>query len=678
MTYIYITDQKSIYNVLLEKKLTCYYFNSNFSVKFDAPGVLIKELDISGMKHNICLSGGNSRILKDINSLVKSNSNVCLVNATSPCEKSQFNFDMLLTQLSERQNISQVMRLWINDINDLIQLDSLNQTNMIANEDFKNISQFYLLKKLIDDYWSNSKIISKEGTNLTLQHYYVLSLIVNQDQIISSKTQSTYYTANASCNEMNGKLYHFKKYKFQSINQVRSLILQPSTFMIIKSKYSESNVAKPLLYTISSLIKATSKVKNFNSTIQSLFEKGLITNPNTKNHTIPQSLVSSIIQNMELYGIRYNHVLSHVKSYGIDRDMLKQHISDNYVNDYIYDKDRSHAILPIPSTKLLNLNEDELYVYDLLVLRYFTMFMPNGVKYTKKVEAVSSNNTRIILVKNGDLHLGCTLLENTINKIFQEISTDTKILKESLKVGSVIEHNSISFDIKGYVSNTTKELNENQLIGKLSNMGKNLIPRKMKLKYRNFGIGDAISWRSCIDQLESRNLIIRNDDKTISLSDKGMKFRNETKAYLLNIENLNNWHIDMVKVLTGEKSINEVLVNHISSIKTLENSVDYKSMHGPNYKKIIANSKCKCGCALKEYSSFIGCSSFPICKVTLPKVITSNDSYQLTEHDFKDLLTLGETTTLIEKFEFKSGNRADIYLKLNEHGKVTYKFSNHK
>lgn len=678
MNTLYITNQPSIYGLFVEKNLNCYLLKSSYKVKLDAPGIVIKSLTIDNTTHNICLSECNGCSVKNIDSELNKYDQVCIVNATTPNAESQFDFDMMLSQLSNKGKISSVKRLWINDINDVNSFGLIDTSHMNDNGDFKHISQFHLLKMLIDYYWLNSKVTSRDDIKLTLQHYYILALLVNHDNKIARDVQSTYFTVNASYDSLKGKISHFKKFKFSSLQNAKNSITQSSNFIVIKSKYKETSLAKPMLHTISSIVKSTAKIENIQQALNTLYEKSFITNPFSKNHTIPTSQVQNIIHNMVNYGNRYNHIISHVKSYGIPLDQLEHSIIKNYVDDFTCDKDKSHAILPIPSSRLLELNEAEMYIYDLLVLRYFTMFLPNAIRFSKKIEAVSNDNTYLILERSGDLTLGCSVFENTINKIFQENNTDTSSLQSLLPIGSIINGRMINFEIKGNVSSTQKEMNEKQLLNKLTNMGKNMIPRNMKLKYRNFSIGDAISWRTYIEDLERMDIIIKTDDHTFTLSDCGRHFRNNSKAYLLNIDNLNNWHVDTVKVLNGERAVADVLSSHISMIRSLESTQNYHKTLTPNYKKIISNRKCRCGKNLKEYTNFIGCSSYPECRIAISKKITSKSSYELTEHDIVELIESGETSTQIKQFEFKTGNKANIYLRLDESGKVTYKFINKK
>lgn len=678
MTYFFITDQNTIYDALIEKNLKCYLLTSEFTVGFDSPGLVIKTININGINHDICLTETNGKCAKDIDNQISKLENVCMVNSSGPQESSQFNFDMMLTQLNEKSKIAEVKRLWINDVNELKTLNVTNSSVLIENSDLKNISQFYLTKSLLDYYWKHSKLTSINEIKLTLQDYYVMTLLAQQEEEIAESTQSAYFTVKVSHEGIEGKLFNYQKYKFPTFEQANTAINKSTTFMVVKSKYNETHVAKPMLFNISSLIKISRKFENIESILKSLYDRGFISNPYTKNHTLPSSIVSSLINNMENYGNRYNHVISHIKAYGLTQNHLDKHIKDNYVNDQVYSVDRSHAILPLPSNSISTLTESELYIYDLIVLRYFTIFMPNSVKYSKKIEAIGNNNMKLKFERTGDLLFGCSVFESTINKIFYETDANTIRIRNLLPVGSVINIDSLNAEVKGNVSNLSKELNELQLINKLNNMGRKMIPRKLKLRYRNFSIGDATTWHKKIEYLEEHGIISRNDDNTFSIYQHGKKLLEKTKAYLINIDNLNNLHVDLVKILSNERNIYEVLINHISLLKSLENSPNFSFSKPPNYKKIITNYKCRCGHTLRLFDNFIGCSDYPNCKISISKTIQSKDSYTLTELDFVELLSNGETSSLIEQFQFKSGVKSNILLTLSDSGKVTYKFINKK
>lgn len=677
MTNLFITDQDTIFDYLNSKNFLCILLTTSFDVRFNSAGKVIKSIDVKGVNFDICLNITNNKNIEQINYEIEKLESVCLINVTVPQEKSQFNFDMMLSQINDKDKIVDVKRIWINDISQLNSLNINDSKLLLDNADFKNISQYYLVKSLVNDYWSHSRITSVSNIVLTLQDYYIISLILKQEDEISKSEQTTFFTVSASYQNIEGKLLKHKKSKFKTFDEANSINSQLSTFMVIKSKYKETNVSKPLLFTISSLVKASSKIENIENIIQSLYQQGFITNPYTNNHTLPTDIIPLLIKNMEEFGNRYNHIISHIESYGISLESRKRHIENNYSNDYYYSIDKTHAILPLPGNPNI-LSEHELYVYDLIVLRYFTMFMPNSIRYTKQVEAVSSENITLKLEKSGDLLLGCSVFKNTINTIFFESDPIVKSIKSTLPIGSIVNKNDLNLEVKGNVSSIAKELNETQLISKLTNMGKKMIPRKSKLRYRNFSVGDATIWHKHIDYLEKHRIIFRNDDKTFSITQSGKEILKSTKSFILNIDNLNNLHIDLVKVLTNERNVNDVLKDHLSLLKSLENTSNFTQIKAPNYKKIISSNMCKCGHELREFKDFIGCTNYPNCKLSISKVITSKDSYILTELDFVELIKNGLTTSVIEQFEFKSGKKANIVLALNDAGKVNYRFINNK
>lgn len=679
MKILYVTDNKNYFDQLTTNGYSCYYCDSEFMVGFNTVGTVIKIIKIKNKTYEICLNSTKSKQINDVDQIISESKSTILVNLFNPSEKAQFNFDMMVSQLENKHNIVEIKRIWINDPGILLRALDTDVDLLQDNIDYKNISHFYLAKKLIDYYWHNSSAVSHSSIKLSIHQYYILSLLLQHEEQMKGNTLSDFYTVEINLDKINGKVMRNGKYKFKTIEDANKVYsLAKNNFTIIKSKYAERTSSKHLLFTFPSIVKIAKDKANIEEVLRNLYKKGYITNPDTRTPFIHSSMVEKLINNLTLFDKRYSHLIDHIESHGVSEGCITDHIKNNYVNDYVVSMDHTHAILPLPKDNLFELSHNELSIYDMIVSRYMSVFLPAPKAFSKIIEGYGSANTSIVLKKNSDIYFGSNIFECSKLDVFEELLIDTNYYKTLYPIGSQIELNSNNMDIKGNITKSINPLNRKQIINKLINMGKPMLSKKDKAKYRHFSIGDAQKWNMYIEKLELSNIISRDDDKAYFITPEGLSFIMNSKSPLLNTDNLNNLYIDLVNIFTGYKNIETVLSAHIIAMDTYEQSLAYSKTLIPNYSFLINNFKCTCGAALKEHENFLGCSTYPNCNFVISKRIISGDEYVLTERDLVELLQKKRTSSIIENFTFKSGKKANITLEINASNRIGYVFCNKK
>jgi len=676
MRQLYVTDEPKTHELLIKEGKTCFLSKLSLSLSLDSVGTVIKPFYVDEKKYDVCLSAFNKEIISEIDNQLSLNDENILINTFSSTEKGQFIFDMLLFHLTNKEKITKVNRIWANDTNQLTNEIRANIEDFNENSEYKALSQYYMAREILDTYWTTSKITSHSNLQLTMHQYYILNLINEAEEKIKESKQSTFFKICASLGNLTGEVSSKGFSKFFGIEEANTVYNQMNkSFVIIKSNYKERHTQKAALFSMQELIKYASGIPNIGEVLKNLYNKGFITNPNTKNHYLSADQFDLVIQYKDSLPKRYSHLISHVEKYGLQEDILRRHFVTNYVNELVVTTDHTHAILPIPCEKFNELSENEIAIYDLLVTRFLSIFLPPPIKYTKKIEAINSNNLKLNVSRESYLSYGSDIFELRNDTVFEELDIDTSSFKYTYPVGSGILPKDIMFSITGNVSKTPQPMTKMQLNNMLMNMGKRIIPKHLKSKYRHFLIGDPLKWQHYVDKLLMNNLILKDDKNRYILTDLGKSFIGNSKSFLINLKNLNSLYVDQVKILVNSKNMFEVIENHVRTIETLYNCKSYSESKPANYKYIVNNYSCVCGAKLKDHENFIGCTNYPNCKFTLSKDIRSGNEYRFTEKDIVELLTIGETSTVIQNFKFKSGKSSNIKFKLDESNKVTYSFA---
>jgi DNA topoisomerase IA len=370
--------------------------------------------------------------------------------------------------------------------------------------------------------------------------------------------------------------------------------------------------------------------------------------------------------------------MNHADEAGYSSDSLYSHIVKEYTDELSTSEDKTHGIIPYPFTDIGMISKNELELYDLIVHRFFTIFLPYARHYKKTIEAYNKNQVSLILEKDAYIRYGCDIFELNKERIYEEINIDTDTIESMFSIGTTINAVDLKIQVEGNLTKDIKKYSHKQLINKLMNMGKKMTQRKQVSKLKNYVIGDDVKWKTYIEKLEIEDLIEIDDDKSYGLSKSGQAYIDRSKAYLFDISNLNALVVSMIGILNGHNSFSEVIQEHISTLQSLVNSINMKQAYPANYKYITNNYNCPCGNSLKNHENFLGCSDYPKCKFSLSKSITSGSHYTFTETDLIELLIRKKTSVIIPDFIFKSGKTGNVTFKLNNDNKLQYVFHNIK
>lgn len=677
MDKIYLTDDQEIFTRLSKLADSVLLIKTTYAIKINSAGIRLSTINHGKHQINITLDEqvASDRIVLDekLNQL----DSAILINLYKATNQSQFYFDMMLTQLTNNQKIEDVKRIWLNDINDLTN-EVLVSNELEDNSAYAKNRVFHLVIEAVNAYWMYSNISSRENVRLNLFHYYILSMLYENHEAVRGSKQKAYFQIDANIPELNGKLLLKGRHMFESVQSATKAIEScTGPLMIQSSKYNEKETTKPLLYTYPSLAKDFSKLSTLKEVLTSLYAKGYITSPFSNNPTLPGTLINSIEDRVSTLGSRYQFQIEQVQKHGLTGAKLLQHLKNEYQNDILFNTDKTHAIIPIASKELALLSDTELYVYDAIVNRFLTMFFNKPIKYSKQVSIISPGDITLKFQKDGFVDIGHELLYYNApsDERDSDNKTERKKLAQVYSLGSIVPRNILNLNIAGNLTRSTKQLSKSQIINGLIKMGRHTVSRSKMIRERNNILGEAAQWNSYIEYLVSIGMIDVDDTKLYALTDRGYSFLLSSRSYLVNTENLKNIFKPVLSILEKADSPIQIIENQVVALLEVEQSPTLQTHKPANYQYIINNFACVCGQNLREHENFLGCSSFPNCKFTIPKYLSGENHFYLSEQNLIDLLTQRETSEVIRAFTFRSGKKGNFKLGLDESNKLSYLFT---
>lgn len=680
MVRFYLTDDYDIYKRASSICEHVYLIKTTYSIKVNGAGTQLIRVQTG--KHDVLLSitEFNSSDRLSLEQALRLHDDVTLVNIYKATQQSQFAFDILLTQLKDSENITDVRRLWLNDINDLKKENLLSNT-LESNKEYLRYRLYHLVIEAVNSFWMHSPITSNENCKLNLFHYYILSLIYESSEAVRADKQQAFFQIDSQLPGIKGKLQYKGRHMFSSFDEAEGIKIKiDGPLMVYSSKYSEKECVKPLLFTFPSLAKEFSKLTTLKEVVTNLYTKGYITNPFTNNTTLPSSVISTLQSRLDDLSSRYEYPLSLIEKAGLTGVLLDTHLKEQYQNDYLFMSDKTHAILPIPNKDLAILSDTELEVYDAIVFRFLTMFFSNPIKFSKRITLSNTSDISIKYVKEGYLSFGHEILSNDASNEETEQSAveNADYISKLLPIGTIIYPNDLNLKVSGNLSRAAKHASKRQIITSLINMGKSSLNRKKILKDRNNILGDSAQWNNHVEYLENLSLIDVDDKKLYFLTSKGHSFLQNAKSYLVNCENLTKLYRPIQSVLDGCSNPLTLIENQVKSVLELEFSPTLSKRRPANYQFIVNNHKCPCGEALKLHENFIGCSAYPKCKFSIPKSLNGHLELILSENNIIELLTKRETSEVFKDFVFRSGKKGTFKLALDSENKLAYHFLNVK
>lgn len=329
-----------------------------------------------------------------------------------------------------------------------------------------------------------------------------------------------------------------------------------------------------------------------------------------------------------------------------EKDIESVQHNKRYVNDEEVQKSSHDALMPTGDVSALKkLGTDERNICEMIFKRFVSIFLP----------PLSEEKTKVVFEDNGFyftcngsrvLNPGYTILSNRPKESPLPDFNDGDSFKESKQY------------LHEVVSKPPQRFTQATLIKAMENIQKYVNEENLKKIIKQAGgIGQPSSRAAIISELISSGYV--KDVQTVK--GKGLHITEKGTRYIENLGNSSivspnlsaEWESHINDVKNGDVTYEEVYLEIINYLRDTLSELDKleieKAVDTSNRTEI---GKCPvCGKPVLEFPKGYGCSGYPDCKFSIPKMIAGKT---LTEAHIKNLIQHG-TTGRISGFKSRLG-----------------------
>jgi len=494
-----------------------------------------------------------------------------------------------------------------------------------------------------------------------------LALIVNRQHEIDNFVSETYWELKTLYRDV---LFSSDKGKIKIKGNADKFAerIRNSEFVITSFTIKKGKEIPPKLFDLTSLqvecnkkfgLSADSTLK----TIQSLYEKKIVTYPRVDTQYLPDDMYPKISKIMNGLANYQNFTTPLLQN----KIIKPKRIFDNKkITDH-------HAIIPT-GVVANNLSHDEWSVYDMVTRRFIAAFYPDAIvsntEVKGKVEEINFKATgKQILEENWKVLYKSDVPENSI----KDKNDGDKQVMPNFVEGEKGEHKP---QIQEKKTSPPKFYSEATLLRAMETAGKQVEDEELRDLMKENGIGRPSTRAAVIETLFRRKYILKNK-KRLEATPTGIQLIGTIKNELLkSVELTGQWEKKLKLIEKGEFSVDEFKKEMIDMISQLTHEVklDYSPRieSFDNTKPIKVKSqkakptatkcpKCSNGELIKGKSAF-GCSEYKNgCDFKIPFVFLDK---KLTDNQIKTLASK-KKSPLIKGFKF-NGTKKNGYLILTD------------
>lgn len=310
----------------------------------------------------------------------------------------------------------------------------------------------------------------------------------------------------------------------------------------------------PLLYDLTELQRDCNKKFGFSakktlSIAQNLYEnKKMITYPRTDSRYLSDDMKQKVknvllkLKSTQKYNLYADYVLN------MENIPFSKRIIDNSkITDH-------HAIIPTDvNINIQKLTQDEIKVYNLIVIRFICVFYPNYEYFITKI--VTNVKNEFFISK------GTTVLKYGWLEIYKNLDTD-KIKEEKpqkednqklpeVKKGDKVFVESVKVEKKKTMP--PKPYTEATLLSAMENAGRFVEDEQLKEKLKESGLGTPATRAAIIERLISVGYIIRNK-KNLIPTEKAKKLIEIVPDELKSAQTTGRWEKGLTSISNGKMS----------------------------------------------------------------------------------------------------------------------------
>ncbi len=482
-----------------------------------------------------------------------------------------------------------------------------------------------------------------------------LAILVNREKEIQNFKSKNYWEVKANFGDYTGTWIDEDKNTqiaaLDKANSIKAKVIN-KTGIVTELKKEQKKEKAPLLYDLSSLQQDSNKLYGFSAQktldiAQKLYESKLITYPRTDSRYLPNDIdITAILKKLHGYKTYINNILN------IGLSISKRIVNDEKITDH-------HAIIPTGVNKAVSENESK--IYDLIVRRLVSVFMPDYVY----------ENTELITDVECERFISKGKTVKVLGWKELDVSKEKEKPLPSLIKGQ--ENTVTKAEVLSKKTQPPKRYTEGNLLRVMENVSRLIDDEKLKESIKDKGLGTAATRASIIERLIKVKYITKKG-KALVPSQKGIVLIDNVSAEIKNPEITAIWEKKLKDIEVGVKKPDEFMKEISNYTKELVNQL--KSIKNLNLSKNKNNNigKCPvCGAAVTKNKKGYGCSAWKEtgCKFFLGSIAGK----KLSEKQVKDLLEKGITKE-IKGFTSKKKTKFSAKLKIDDQKKVVFEFDN--
>lgn len=383
------------------------------------------------------------------------------------------------------------------------------------------------------------------------------------------------------------------------------------------------------------------------SLAQSLYEKKMLSYPRTESrylNKVQEGDIRSILDALVSLGYPQTDQIT-------DTDIEQVFNSDRYANDK---KVSDHPALT-PTGKYENITEDEKRVYDLIVRRFTSIFLPPQ-KSRNDVIITTCGDLKFKTVGNTILDLGYAILlnDNRDNSVC-EVSESEQVYTEGK---CIIPRETTA----------PKRYTDATILTAMQTAGKDVEDDELENVLNNCnGLGTAATRADILAKLQAYGYVLK-DKNHLYPSDEGLEQMNMLDRFdFIHPDLTAQWEDKLLNVENGKLPPGEFMIDMIKYVSLTTRQLLSLPQIGP-YKRRIANCP-KCGSPFWEYHGCYACEgkSKGSCDFTLPKKLGNAD---ITSKDITEMIAGNASSA--KKFVWKDGSKTKGRLCITSDFKLSF------
>ena len=422
-----------------------------------------------------------------------------------------------------------------------------------------------------------------------------------------------------------------------------------TTAIVTKVERKETVQEAPLLYDLTSLQKEANTKHGFSadktlSIAQKLYEAKLITYPRTGSRHIPEDVfaeIPALLATLKKHPVWGGYI-------SLMGEPTRRSVDDAKITDH-------HALL-ITGMKPVNLSNDDMTVFNMIVGRMLEAF---SEKCVKDVTTVTAECGGVVCTAKGTV-----IKQGGWRNVFGEETEDAQLpdWKES---------DTLPVQACSITEGKTKPKplhTEATLLASMETCGKEIEDEELRQSLKDCGIGTPATRAAIIETLFAREYMVRQK-KLLVPTEKGLALYSVVKnMHIANVQMTGEWEQALAEIERGaadaatfRKGIEEYTTQITSELLSCDKLFAHKESD-------CTCPKCKTG-RMQFYGKVVRCDN-PSCGLPVFRIKAGKT---LSDREITELLTDGKTG-LLKGFQSKQGKPFDAIVAFDADFNTTFIF----